>query len=221
VLAIAKGEIIALTDAECEVSPDWLSQIYEGLRGATAAAAMGKKSFPAQSSSALKVFQDYENVKLEYLLTCAMKAYYFGCADNIAFKAHLFKDLDGFREEPWMMGDSEMVQRLVSKYPGSEIVYLPRTEINHLEIVSVWTWMGKLYHYGQYNRYVKMADNGYKELGVKERLGIFRCLIRTKRYSFGKSLWAILVLMAGSFFYMAGQAKSFSLAFLNPGNHGR
>ncbi len=207
-LAIARGEIIAFTDADCEVSPDWLFQIHEGIRETGADIVLGKRYFPRRSSMLAKILQDYENAKVEYLLTHAMTKYYFGFTNNMAVLTRTLKELKGFREESRTEGDTEFIQRCVARYPGSKIVYLPRVEIVHLEITSSLTWLLKLYAYGKANISVKTTDNHYKELGLKERLNIFGHLIRTSHNSFLKSLLAILVLITGNLFYMAGQVQN-------------
>lgn len=206
-LAIARGEIIAFTDADCEVSPDWLSQIHVGMSETGAVIALGKRYFPSRSSMPAKILQDYENAKVEYLLSHSMTKYYFGFTNNMAVRADLFKELGGFREDGRTESDTELVQRCVSRCPGSKIVYLPDAKIVHLEIASAWTWLAKLYSYGRHNRDVKKADNPYKELGAKERLKIFGHLVRTSGYPFPKILGAMLVLMGGGLFYMAGLCR--------------
>ena len=208
-IAIAKGEIIAFTDADCEVSPDWLSNIHRGIQETGADIVLGKRYFPPHSSVVAKILQDYENAKVEYLVAHAMTQFYFGFTNNMAAMARVFMEIGDFRVDISTSADTELVQRYVSKNPGSKIAYLPRAEIVHLEIVAAWTWMAKLYSYGQYNRYVENAENHYKELGLKERLEIFGFLIKTCNYSFPKSALAMLVLMACSLFYMAGQVQSF------------
>jgi glycosyltransferase involved in cell wall biosynthesis len=217
-LAVAKGEIIAFTDADSEVSPDWLSQIHRGMKETGAVIALGRRFFPPDSSAPLRILEDYENAKTKYLLAHASPKYYFGFAGNMAVRASLFHELGGFREEKWILGDTEIVQRCVSKHSGASVIYLPGMDAVHWEITSACTWFSKLFLYGRYNRYAKNADNDYTELGLRERLAIFRYLVQAYRYSFSKSLLAIFVLATGSFYYAAGQVASL---FLETGKLGR
>ncbi len=208
-LAIARGEIIAFTDADCEVAPDWLSQIGWGIKETGAAIVLGKRLFSPRCSVTAQILQDYENAKSEYLLTQSMAKYYFGFTNNMAVTAHCFKEVGVFEDKLKRHADTELVQRCVLKCPRSKIVYLSDMKIVHLEIVSVWAWLAKLYIYGMHNRDVKELQSYYQELGLKERREVFEHLVRTYHYSFLKSLWATFVLMGGSFFYAAGQVFRF------------
>ena len=58
-LGIAKGKIIALTNADCVVSKDWLMQIYKGMERTKADIALGRCFFPQNSPYLLKLFEDY------------------------------------------------------------------------------------------------------------------------------------------------------------------
>ncbi len=210
-LAIAKGDILAFTDADCEVSSDWLSGIHKRVRETGAAIVLGKRSFPPHSSIAAMILQDYENAKVEYLLARSMTEYYFGFTNNMAVTKSLLKEIGGFREDTGTEGDTELVQRCISSCPESKIVYGPRVRIVHLEIISAMTWLSKLFAYGKTNIRVQNAGHAFKELGLEARLRIFGYLIKTYHYSLLRSVLAMLVLMAGSFFYMAGQGQSLFL----------
>ena len=71
-LRVARGRIIALTDADCEVSRGWLRAIRSGLEGSDASIALGKTQFPKDVSPDLRLFASYENAKIESL--CARTA---------------------------------------------------------------------------------------------------------------------------------------------------
>ena len=67
-LKAARGDIIAFTDADCSVCPDWLSQIYKGMNTANATIALGKVFLGRNPSLCLRIIQDYRNAIIEYLL---------------------------------------------------------------------------------------------------------------------------------------------------------
>jgi glycosyltransferase involved in cell wall biosynthesis len=107
-LKVAKGDIIAFTDADCDVAKDWLSRIHKGMSESGAVIAMGNVSFAGGGKGALRFFQDYQNAKSEYILNMGMKDCYYGYTNNMAVRASVFKELGPFMEWP-VPGDTELV----------------------------------------------------------------------------------------------------------------
>lgn len=204
-LKIAKGEIIAFTDADCAVSKDWLSQIYEKMNKTGATIALGKILFAEDSPYLLRLFERYNNAKIEYTLKKFEKKYYYGYANNMAIKSHIFKEQGMFAEWP-VPGDTEIVTRCVSSIPDCKVVYLDQMKVIHLEVSRVTSWFNKLYRDGKHN--VLAARIGhYMPLDIKKRLEIYRYVCTKNNYSIQKRIIFVLLMITGYLFYKIGEVR--------------
>ena len=95
-LKIAKGKIIAFTDADCVVSKDWLNKICKSMQESSVGIVLGQRLFPSNSSVGLHYFQDYENAKVKYLIQRRLKKYYYGYSNNMAVRTDVFKKIGLF-----------------------------------------------------------------------------------------------------------------------------
>ncbi len=147
-LKMARGRIIAFTDADCEVSRGWLRAIRDGLEGSEASIAVGRTRFPPDVSPMLGLFGRYENVKLESLCARGPREYLFASANNMAVRAEAFSRL-GLFDEREAAGDIEFVQRCLRADRTARIVYLSDMQIIHLEVRTLGTWFQKMAAYGR------------------------------------------------------------------------
>lgn len=180
-LAIAKGRIVAFTDADCQACPDWLAQIYEGMQRTSAAIVVGKRSVSPNASLTLRLFEAYDNAKIEYVLNQPQKKYCFGFTNNMAVKADIFKDIGAFLEIP-RGADTEFVQRYLARYPEGRIAYLPDMRITHLELEDWRAIFNKARIYEQSNRFIQKISY-YRILDWQTRLKILSYCIRKKTIS--------------------------------------
>ena len=207
-LEIAKGEIIAFSDAYCEVSRDWLSRIYDGVTGSDAKIALGRREFPGNISLALRMFEDYENAKVEYLFTHSLKEYYFGFGNNMAMKAELFRQLGLFSENLGATGDTEFVHRYLSSCTDFKIVFIKEMKITHLEVMDLKTWLGKYREYAKYENLLK-EGGGYKPLNSKTRRKIASYCIRKNDYKALHTILFCLLMILGALFYNTGKITGY------------
>jgi glycosyltransferase involved in cell wall biosynthesis len=205
-LKAAKGEIIACTDADCVVSKDWLAAIYKGIRDLGASVVLGQINFPQNSSAALRIFEDYNNAKLEYTLKYCEPKYYYGNAGNIAFKADVVRKVGPFSEKMTRIidGDAEMVQRCLAEYEGCKIAYLEDMKIEHQEVATVSAWLKKIYIYGRWHVPGKQ-EYGYAPLPLKQRFAVFDYCCRNNKYGPWKKMAALFFLALGTLFIESGR----------------
>ena len=141
-LRSARGKIIAFTNADCLIPNDWLSQIYHGIKLSNADVVLGRRCFPPSRSFLMHMIEEYENVKVEYVLKNCIRMQFFGYTNNMAIKAEVFKKIGVFCETH-RGGDTEFIQRVVSKTPNAKVEFLSDMKIIHLEMRNIRTWLRK------------------------------------------------------------------------------
>ena len=170
----AAAPVIAMTDADCVVDPDWLRSILDGLRDPQTAVLVGHCRYPASSSLTLRLLGAYENAKTEYVIDHCDPAHHFAYCNNMAVRASVFTEL-GLFEEWQRAADSELVHRLAARRPDLKLAYEPAMRITHLEFVRARERARRLRLYTTTNS--QIAD--FSELGVRQRLGVLRHLVQT------------------------------------------
>ena len=217
-LSVAKGQIFAFTDADCVVSYNWLTQIYEGITKLSAAILLGKRFFSIGSSAALKMFEDYENAKVEYVLNMCHKKYFYGFTNNMAVRQDVLKETGLFSVSVSApaMSDTELIQKWISRHPDTKIIYLPRMEITHLEIKDMKTWLGKMHIYGKYNMLVKAATS-YAPIDNKTKLQVYTYCFKKNDYKLTQKIILFLLLILGYLYYESGAIEG-HLKSISSGN---
>jgi glycosyltransferase involved in cell wall biosynthesis len=169
----ASGSLIALTDADCVVDPDWLRAIVQGMEDPSVAILVGYCAYPSHASSALKLLAAYENAKAEYVLGRCPPAYQFAYANNMAVRRSVFDELGPFEEWP-RAADSELVHRLAARRPDLRAVFHPAMRVTHLEFLRARDRTRRLSLYTRTNSQIAT----FRELGPRQRLGLLWLLLR-------------------------------------------
>lgn len=196
----SKGEIIAFTDADCVVAPDWLEQIAAAMQSENVQIVMGayfgqNTPFPARALSA------YENAKNRYIFTSGDESLYYGYTNNMAVRRGVF-DRFGLFPEVARGGDASLVRRVV-EHGGASIKYAPAMFVDHLEFQSVFDYYRKVYIHSR-------SVRGLHETGVmrplrnQERLHAFNGMVRAEKYTVAQALFLRVILAAGMLFWIAG-----------------
>ncbi|MFH1154209.1 MAG: glycosyltransferase [Pseudomonadota bacterium] len=188
-LETAKGKIIAFTDADCVAPGNWLSVINRAMQEVNATIVLGKVLFPATPDSPLEILQDYQNAKIDYLLTHRKNRYLYGYTNNMAVSAKVFDQLGPFLEWP-VPGDTEIVHRCLKGIPDARVVFLKEMTVLHLEIGSIFTWMKKSYVYGKHNTLISIYAD-YKPYDFSTARAIRNFCSKNNRYT-GKKRVALL-----------------------------
>lgn len=208
-VGLARGEILAFTDADCTVSPRWLTEIYEGMTKNNAAIVLGRRSFPPDSSFALQLLEDYENAKIEYVLTYCHAKHYFGFTNNMALKHNFFKKGSlSFNSAFAGSGDTAVVHQYLSNYPDAKVAYLPKMKICHLEVKNAGFWLKKISSYGEHNRNVREKYQ-YIDLDYNKKLSIHRYCAEKNGYGLVKKVFFFLLLIIGDLFYEGGRMRGY------------
>jgi glycosyltransferase involved in cell wall biosynthesis len=198
-LRMARGRIIALTDADCEVSRGWLRAIRSGLEGSDACIALGRTLFPPDVSPVLRLFASYENAKIESLCARGPRNYLFASANNMAVKAEAFSRLGPFDERE-VASDIEFVQTYLRADPAARIVHLPEMQVVHLEVRTLGTWFRKM---GAYGRLIARTP-GYRPLPGRIKLRMFRRVCEEQGLGVPNRLRFLFWLVVGNVHFALG-----------------
>ena len=184
-------------------------QIYEGMRRARADIALGQCFFPQSSSYLLKLFEDYENTKVEYVLDNCSKKHFFAYTRNMAVRHEVFKKFGPFVESP-VLGDTAFLQKCVSGDSEVRVVYLGDMKRTHMEIANLKSWLDRIRFYGEHSRSEDMPD--YRPLTYRTKFQIYRYCVRKKHYHPWKRVFFLLLLVFGEAAYRNGLLKGHAIA---------
>ncbi len=172
----ARAPLIAFTDADCVVAPDWLRSIRNGLEDPATAILLGNCSYPANASLALRILGAYENAKTDYVINRCQAAHHFGYTNNMAARASVFEEVGLFLE--WQRAaDSELVHRLASRRPDLRPVYRRSMRVTHMEFLRARDRASRLSLYTRTNSRIET----FRELSLAQRAALLVFLARGGR----------------------------------------
>ena len=144
----ARGKYLAFTDADCIAAPHWLAELYEGLQDADIV--LGRLLYPSPTPAFLRAYEHYYHTKLAYLLNQKLNQYYYGHAGNMAVRAAVFEVIGPFPNMP-VVGDTEIIHRLLDHNPQAFISYRAEAQVVHAEVRHFRQCLYKLFECGQYS----------------------------------------------------------------------
>jgi glycosyltransferase involved in cell wall biosynthesis len=172
----AQAPLIAFTDSDCVVAPDWLQSIQNGLQDPAAAILLGRCSYPSNASWGLRLLGAYENAKADYVINRCPAAHHFAYTNNMAVRACVFEEIGLFLQ--WQRAaDSELLHRLASRRPDLHPVYHPSMKVTHMEFLRARDRARRLSLYTKTNSRIET----FRELSVAQRAGLLLFLMRGGR----------------------------------------
>ncbi len=201
----AAGRFLAFTDADCVPEPDWLERAQEAMETTGAAVAVGRRVCPPGSSLGVRLLQDYEDAKLERVLSRLPARFAFGMCSNMIVRADVFRRVGMFDE--WeRAADTAYVHRVMQHDPSDRVVVWPSMCVTHLGVRTTRQALRKMFVYGASNtrpaRY-----NGYSPLDMARRWELWRLCARNPRYRPGHRVLLFSLLVCGGLLYKSGEAK--------------
>jgi glycosyltransferase involved in cell wall biosynthesis len=195
----ARGEIVAFTDCDCVVSPDWLSKIDLAMQDQSVQIVVGR-SRPAGRSRAVHLLGAYEEYKDQYVFSTSKSEKYYGRTSNMAVRRNSFAALGPFIE--WQRGaDSAFVQCAADRFGCQAVRYDPAISVTHLEIESAVAYFKKTYIYGR-ARQLANRTIAVTALTTSERTRIFREVVRSEKLSsIDAAILLAFVIVAGGCWY--------------------
>lgn len=191
----AKGRVIAFTDADCEVSADWLQRLHELFLPGKADVVVGRLAYPVNASALLKIYADYYDTKTRWLFEAPLNECLYGHGGNMALRAKLFARVGSFLPSPWV-GDTEILHRLLAHSEPVSIAYAHDLVAIHMEVETLRAMLPKLRRYGGYAKAVSQASS-YRTLTLGERIKAMRLCARDNHYGVLRWTGLIAVLLLG------------------------
>jgi glycosyltransferase involved in cell wall biosynthesis len=199
ILATA-GDVIALTDGDCEAAPDWLRQIDSAFRSTDAAVLVGPR-FPAHDSFALALVSAYERAKDSYVFDGRRADLYYASANNMALLRATWDAVGPF-EERRRGADTLYVRRVAERLTPQRVRYAPQLHVRHLEIDGLGPYYRKLLAYGA-SAYRLRSGPG-RVLKPVEQLAVWRAAVTRERMSAPRAAALLVTLGGGELCWGAG-----------------
>ncbi len=191
-LQVAKGAIIAFTDADCSPNDKWLSTIDRAMTLSDTAIVLGKRLY-ASDSWCLQLLGAYENERIKQICAGNDQFTYYGYTNNMAVRRTFFDDCGHFLEIS-RGADSLFVRRVVDQFGCSGVRFDDEICIRHLEISTIGDYYRKRIIYGKsFERYRKMLNS--RTFGNRERFRIFRNITKNQSNAKTKNLLLALSLL--------------------------
>lgn len=200
-LRASRGDIIAFTDADCAVSPDWLNAVSEAMADRYTNVVVGSYS-PARPTFAASALAAYENAKNGLIFNGEDDDLYYGFTNNMAARARLFDEIGEFM--PRIRGsDAIFARTVVERYGHGTVRFVPRMSVRHLEIRNAADYYRKVF---VHSRSIRSLDAVVKHrpLSLRERLEVFRRTVRENGYSPGAAAGLMALLATGMLAWEAG-----------------
>lgn len=208
-VAAARGEVIAFTDPDCVPARDWLERLDTAMLEPGTQIVIGSHEF-ARHSPVLRLLEDYENEKKDYIFNSTIKGVYYGYANNMAVRKTLFGEFGRFVEIP-RGADVVFVRRCVDRYSCDAVRYRRSARVRHLEIDCGRSYFQKVFTYGKSIQSYGCIAKARAMTG-RERFFVFRNTIRKHKYSWTKSSLLLGLLVVGLLYWIWGGIS----AVLNP-----
>jgi glycosyltransferase involved in cell wall biosynthesis len=193
-LLMAKGAIVAFTDADCCPDPDWLASIEQAMQDQGTNIVLGKRNY-ASGSLLLQLLGAYETEKIRQICAGYDHAAYYGYTNNMAARRILFDLCGCFLEIP-RGADSLFVRTVVDRFGCKGVRFDNQVCIRHLEMNTIRDYYRKRIIYGQsYEKYRKIRNA--RSLSNYERFQIFRTLTISQGCSSRDSLCLAVLLFIG------------------------
>jgi len=163
----ARGSLVAFTDADCVVDPQWLGELVRCFHGEHIAGVGGAQECPSQESEFGKKVERFL-ASLAFLngykkSGTSAKETGHNPSCNVAYRKEVFKAVGGFEEGLWPGEDVELDYRI--RKAGYSILYNPHAKVFHSRPGNLSAFARKIFSYGK-------TSGGY----LTRKYGLYRAL---------------------------------------------
>ena len=199
----ARGQYLAFTDADCLIDGHWLAELQHGLEKLHADIVLGRVLYPSPTSVFLKGYEHYYHTKLAYLFQHKIRQCYYGHAGNMAIRASVFDTVGLFSGMP-IVGDTEIIHKLLERDPKATIGYAPQAQVVHAEVRHFGQCLYKLFECGQHSETYSKCGL-YRPLHFGERFQVLKACIADYHYDSGMIVTLAGTLLMGYLSFEAGR----------------
>lgn len=213
----ARGRYIVFLDADCIADPRWLEEMWREIETSQAPIVLGYLSYPDGVSSLLRRHEHYYDAKLRFLLDHRLERHYFGHAGNMAVRRDVFERLGPFPPMP-IVGDTEIIHRLLREWPESTLSYAAGAKVIHSEVTTFGECLQKLYECGIYSEtYTRVSQ--YRVVPAIVKWRIFQHMVTNGRHGPRAALETFAALAFGWAWFQWGRLRARALAASLSGSH--
>ncbi len=202
-IGIAQGQYLAFTDADCLIDDYWLAELKHGLEKLNADIVLGRLLYPSPTSIFMKSYEHYYHTKIAYLFQHKIRECYYGHAGNMAIRASVFDSVGLFSGMP-IVGDTEIIHKLLQRHPKATVGYAPEAQVIHAEVRHFGQCLYKLFECGQYSQTYSKGGL-YRPLQFGERFQVLKTCMADYQYTSGMSLTLAGTLLMGYLSFEAGR----------------
>jgi cellulose synthase/poly-beta-1,6-N-acetylglucosamine synthase-like glycosyltransferase len=137
----AKGELIVITDADCSVSPAWLSTITSFYTEKQAAFIAAPVQFE-HNNSLLQIFQSLDFITLQGITAAGVSGGFHSMCNgaNLAYTKEAFLAVDGFKGiDKVATGDDMLLMHKIKQAKPKQVFYLKSKEAI-VRTAPMFTW---------------------------------------------------------------------------------
>jgi cellulose synthase/poly-beta-1,6-N-acetylglucosamine synthase-like glycosyltransferase len=137
----AKGELIVITDADCSVSPAWLSTIASFYKEKNAAFIAAPVQFE-HNNSLLQIFQSLDFLTLQGITAAGVSGGFHSMCNgaNLAYTKEAFLAVDGFKGiDKVATGDDMLLMHKIKQAKSKQVFYLKSKEAI-VRTAPMFTW---------------------------------------------------------------------------------
>jgi cellulose synthase/poly-beta-1,6-N-acetylglucosamine synthase-like glycosyltransferase len=163
-IAKAQGEIVAFTDSDTVVDPDWLARLVQPFRepnigGVGGQIAPYSVATGAEAHAAACGILDQE----KYIAGRPPHMLPFAATANAAFRALALREIGGFDEELAVCEDADLSWRI--QWAGHRLVYVEDARVRHKHRSSRAAYFRQTYQYGRAT--VDLFAKHHRQLGLR------------------------------------------------------
>ncbi len=214
-VSLAKGNIIAFTDADCIVDPDWLNELVNGFHSDQVAGVGGNQLSPADESAFGRLVQDGFHL-LGFATSYAQTptrttAVSHNPSCNASYQKQIFDEHGGFDESLWPGEDLDLDTRLLNS--GKILVRQPRAIVRHYRPATSTQLARMMSRYGRSARKLHYRYGIFRPLNLLPFLTPFGALACGLLMFFYPIVLAVsLVIVLGLFGWQVMVYRSLSRA---------
>jgi glycosyltransferase involved in cell wall biosynthesis len=201
----ARGEFLAFTDDDCQVTPGWLAAFEAGFADGRWHALGGQSLSPFLQNRAERAWQHLTDFLNVFMQDDAGNALLL-ISNNVAYRRELFLRLGGFNESFPLAAaeDMELSYRLLAA--GYRQRIWPSAQIWHYHHLSAWGHIRQQFRYGRGGYYFNraLARNPSAHLRPLYLNEAFLPSLRQSMRRAGLPYLAQTLVMAGQYAYKAG-----------------